>query len=174
MTGLPAGVELRRLEPHADDRGSFTELFREAWPGAVRPRQWNAVRSEAGVVRGVHVHVVHDDYFVLLSGRASVGLRDMRPASPTAGMVALVEVSGDDPQALTIPHGVAHGFHFHEPSLHVYAVTEYWSDDDELGCRYDDPDLGIPWAPGAALVSARDRDAPPFTTLVDELSGRAA
>ena len=169
---LPAGVELRRLESHDDDRGTFTEVFRSAWTGRAQPVQWNAVRSRAGVLRGVHVHPRHDDYFVLVSGRATIGLRDMRAQSPTAGTVVAIEVGGAELQAVTIPHGVAHGFHFHEPSLHFYAVTEYWSADDELGCRYDDPELGIPWSGSAVLVSARDRQAQPFATLVEELARR--
>ena len=50
---LPDGVEFRGLEPHADSRGVFTELFRETWDLPVTPAQWNVVRSEANVLRGV-------------------------------------------------------------------------------------------------------------------------
>ena len=166
---LPDGVRLRPLQPHADERGVFTELFRDEWRAGVAPVQWNAVSSRAGVLRGVHVHPRHSDYLTLVSGRATVGLRDLRRASPTAGRCALVAMEGGAPAALTIPNGVAHGFLFHEPSLHVYAVSHAWDPADELGCRWDDPDLGLAWPFAPALVSARDLALPPLATLLARL-----
>lgn len=166
---LPAGTLLRPLEPHLDERGSFTELYRAEWGTGVRPIQWNAVRSEAGVLRGVHVHPRHDDYLTVPVGRADVGLRDLRRGSPTEGLSALVQLGGERPAALVIPHGVAHGFYFHEPSLHVYAVSEYWDPTDELGCRWDDPELEIPWPVPSARVSERDAASQPLRALLDEL-----
>ncbi|MGH7819953.1 MAG: dTDP-4-dehydrorhamnose 3,5-epimerase family protein, partial [Candidatus Binatia bacterium] len=97
------GVERRRLETHPDARGTFTEMFRESWDCGVRPVQWSLARSRAGVLRGVHVHLVHDDYLVIVDGRAAIGLRDLRRGSPTEGRAALVELSADDLAALVIP-----------------------------------------------------------------------
>jgi dTDP-4-dehydrorhamnose 3,5-epimerase len=166
---LPAGTFLRPLEPNLDERGSFTELYRAEWGTGVTPIQWNAVRSEAGVLRGVHVHLRHDDYLTVPVGRADVGLRDLRRGSPTEGLSTLVQLGGERPGALVIPHGVAHGFYFHEPSLHVYAVTEYWDLSDELACRWDDPELEIPWPVLSARVSERDASSQPLRALLDEL-----
>jgi dTDP-4-dehydrorhamnose 3,5-epimerase len=166
---LPAGTLLRPLEPHVDDRGSFTELFRVEWETGVTPIQWNAVRSEAGVLRGVHVHPRHDDYLTVPLGRADIGLRDLRRGSPTENLSACIQLSGERPAALVIPHGVAHGFYFREPSLHVYAVTEYWSLSDELSCRWDDPELEIPWPVESARVSERDAASPSLRSLLEQL-----
>lgn len=156
MRPLPDGVIIRRLETHADQRGTFTEIFRDEWGAGVHPVQWNAVESTPGTLRGVHVHRTHDDYLLLLQGRAEIGLRDLRPGSPTAGAGTLVELSGRERCVLVIPHGVAHGFYFPEPSLHVYSMTEYWNPAEHLGCRWDDPDLGIPWSVRDPLLSERD------------------
>jgi dTDP-4-dehydrorhamnose 3,5-epimerase len=166
---LPVGALLRPLEPHRDERGSFTELYRDEWEVGVTPIQWNAVRSEAGVLRGVHVHIRHDDYLTVPLGRAVVGLRDLRRGSPTEGMSSLVELGEERAGALVIPHGVAHGFYFLEPSLHVYAVSEYWDPSDELGCRWDDPELEIPWPVRSARVSERDAASQPLRALLAEL-----
>ena len=166
---LPDGTLLRPLEAHRDERGSFTELYRAEWETGVAPIQWNAVRSQAGVVRGVHVHLRHDDYLTVPEGHAYVGLRDLRRGSSTEGLSALVELGGDSPGALVIPRGVAHGFYFDVPSLHVYAVTEYWDLSDELACRWDDPELEIPWPVRSAVVSDRDAANPPLRVLLDEL-----
>ena len=159
---LPDGVRLRALEAHADERGAFAELHRVEWDTGVAPVQWNAVRSQAGVLRGVHVHSRHDDYLVVYAGRATVGLRDLRGGDPRP---CCVELDGAEPTAITIPHGVAHGFYFHEPSIHIYAVSHYWDPADELGCHWADPDLGIPWPVRDAVVSERDAALPPLATL---------
>lgn len=157
------------LEAHDDERGMFVELYRLEWETGVAPVQWNAVRSEAGVLRGVHVHVRHDDYLTVPLGHAVVGLRDLRKGSSTEGLATIVELEGERPAALVIPHGVAHGFYFREPSLHVYAVSEYWDPEDELGCHWADPELEIPWPFPTAQVSDRDAASPSLQALLHRL-----
>jgi dTDP-4-dehydrorhamnose 3,5-epimerase len=163
---LPLGVELRTLATHCDYRGTFTELFRQSWMTSAHMIQWNAVNSECRVLRGVHLHHRHADYLTVLRGRVLFGLKDLRPESATYALTALVEISEQQLTTLYIPPGVAHGFYFIEPSLHVYAVSEYWDMADELGCRYDDPDLGIPWPDPDPVVSDRDRDLPSLQALL--------
>ena len=77
----------------------------------------------------------------------------------------MVEMRGEDLSALLIPPGVAHGFYFHEPSLHVYAVSEYWEPADELGCHWADDGLGLRWPDPAPLISERDAALPPLSEL---------
>ena len=62
-------------------------------------------------------------------------------------MSALVELAEDPLTALLIPHGVAHGFYFAEPSLHLYGVTKYWDVGDELACHWADPGWRFPGPP---------------------------
>jgi dTDP-4-dehydrorhamnose 3,5-epimerase len=155
-TVLPAGVRLVPLTPHADERGVFTELFRASWDVGVAPVQWNAVSSNPNVLRGVHAHVRHADYLTVAVGRATIGLYDLRPDSPTEGLGATVELDAHEPAALVIPVGVAHGFYFHATSVHVYAVSHEFDPADELGCRWDDPELHIAWPCTEPLISPRD------------------
>ena len=162
---LPRGVTLHRLEPHADDRGVFTELFRESWELPVKPVQWNIVQSQANVLRGVHAHVRHLDFLTVVAGRATIALHDLREEAGSEGLAATVELTAADPHAILIPTGVAHGFYFHEPSVHVYSVSHEWDPSDELGCRWDDPDLGIDWPCSEPIVSERDRSAAPLSAL---------
>jgi dTDP-4-dehydrorhamnose 3,5-epimerase len=169
---LPEGVVLTALSPHADDRGVFTELFRESWPTAVRPIQWNVVSSRAGVLRGVHVHVRHDDYLTVASGRLVLGLSDLRPGYVAA--TCCLELGTERALAASIPHGVAHGFYYPEPTIHVYAVSHYFDPADELGCRWDDPDLEIPWPQTTAILSSRDRDLPRLAELMPKLQAERA
>jgi dTDP-4-dehydrorhamnose 3,5-epimerase len=166
---LPDGVQLHRLASHRDARGSFTEIFRDEWDVPVAPVQWNISTSEQGALRGVHVHPRHDDYFLVAKGHVTIGLRDLRRDSPTAGLSATVELTEDPVTAIVMPHGVAHGFYYHEPSVHVYAVSEYFSMDDELGCHWADPDLEIAWPAEPTLLSERDANAPSLARLLEQL-----
>ncbi len=154
----------------SDRRGVFTEVFRESWDTGIRPVQWNLVRSEPKVLRGVHVHVRHSDYFVLVNGRVLIGLCDLRQGSPTERAAALIELDGEKLQALTIPPGVAHGFYFIARSQHLYSVSRYWDTADELACQWADPGLGIPWPFDDAVVSERDAGARSLAELLDEIA----
>ena len=162
---LPSGVFVTPLRTHVDKRGSFTEVFRQTWFNEIVPIQWNFVASRANVLRGVHVHLRHSDYLILLSGRICVALKDLRPASPTQGMATMIQMTGQALRSLIIPPGVAHGFYFPEESTHVYAVSEYWSVDDELGFHYADPGLHLTWPNPAPIVSPRDAALPPLSAL---------
>ena len=112
-----AGVERIRLESRADAGGVSTRVFHREWQLGIHPVQWNVVRSEANVLRGVHVHVVHEDYFVLLKGQMLLGLRDLRPVAPTEDNTAVLELNAEQLEAIRIPPGVAHGFYFTRSSL---------------------------------------------------------
>ena len=91
---LPMGCAVRDLTTHGDNRGNLTEIFRLEWDAGIEPVQWNFVRSQANVLRGVHVHVVHSDYLVCLEGTMVLGLWDIRPESPTHGLATTVTLKG--------------------------------------------------------------------------------
>ena len=166
---LPAGVHLVPLEMHTDDRGTFTELFRQSWVDDLTLPQWNVVHSQANVLRGVHVHLRHADYVTVVSGRALFGLCDLRRGSPTAGLRTHVEMDGARIQGLIIPPGVAHGFYFRSPAVHVYGVSEYWDAQDELGCHFADPELSLTWPTSTPLLSRRDAALPPLAEVRDRI-----
>src|SRR6478672_9765909 len=65
---VPRGVEVLPLQAHFDDRGRFTEIYRDEWRLGPRPVQWSMVRSAANVLRGVHVHARHVDYLTMAYG----------------------------------------------------------------------------------------------------------
>ena len=156
---LPDGVHIRPLRPHPDDRGVLTEIFRQEWTVGCDPVQWNVVHSAAGVLRGVHVHVDHSDYLVVIAGVLVLGTHDIRPQSRSGGRSRMVTLEAAEPRAITIPPGVCHGFYFPVPSTLVYAVSAYWNPRDELGCRFDCAELGLQWPNPAPRLSERDRDA---------------
>ncbi len=169
---LPHGVALRLLLPHEDARGIVCELHRDSWQSGPRPVQWNAVWSRPGTLRGFHCHLEHSDRLVVIQGKMELGLRDLRPDAVSFGRTARVMLEGDRPTLVAIPPGVGHAFFFPEPAIHVYALDHGWDLSDELGCRWDDPELGIPWTIDQPLLSDRDRTAPAFAHMAGVVAGR--
>ncbi|MEQ8713916.1 MAG: dTDP-4-dehydrorhamnose 3,5-epimerase family protein [Cyclobacteriaceae bacterium] len=156
------------LDEKSDHRGSFTEVFQKHWNTCLDPVQWSFVRSEAEVFRGMHLHLRHDEYFCLTQGHCYLGLKDLREDSTTYGAYSLYELFEDSLAALVFPRGLLHGWYFTKPSLHIQAVSESYIDygkDDNWGCRWDAPDLGIPWPFKSSRLSKRAQGFPDVKTL---------
>jgi dTDP-4-dehydrorhamnose 3,5-epimerase len=165
-------VQLGGLEPHRDDRGSFTEVYADRWPTAVQPVQWSVVESVTGALRGMHLHRRHTEFLTVVRGHLSVGLFDARPDSSTEGRWARYELAADSPSYLCFPAGFVHGWLAHEPTTHLQAVSEAYADyaeDDNLGCHWADPDLGIAWPFEPTVVSPRAAAFPTLSDLLDRV-----
>lgn len=184
-TGIP-GVRWRRVERHADARGSFRELWREDDLGAIEPtdarldaaeaaprfRQANVSTSAPGVLRGLHVHRRQLDHWVVLSGRAVVALVDIRPMLAGAARPTVETRVAEPDDTVVIPAGVAHGFLALEELALAYLVTARYDGTDELGFAWDDPLAGVPWPAvparphGRPILSERDRANPSLDALL--------
>jgi dTDP-4-dehydrorhamnose 3,5-epimerase len=173
FTDLP-GVSLRELTTFTDERGAFTETFRQGWLAEEDPPvvQSNFSRSGIGVVRGMHFHRTQIDWWVFLEGTAFVALCDLRPGSAARGMVATGTFeAGETFTALKIPPGVAHGFCAVSAVALQYMVTEYHDGTDEHGFAWDDPDAAIPWPVAQPIVSDRDRTNPSLAEVLTATGG---
>jgi dTDP-4-dehydrorhamnose 3,5-epimerase len=168
------GVTVRTFAPNADIRGDLFEIHRDDWQLAPRPVQWDFVVRAANVLQGVHVHCRRWDYVIVLEGQATIGLRDIRRDQPSFGGVMAVEVSGQEPTVVTIPPGVAHGILARTPLRYLYGLSVAWTgEDDDLGCRYDDPALAIAWPVKSPVVLPRDLALPDFATLLRRYAAAA-
>jgi dTDP-4-dehydrorhamnose 3,5-epimerase len=150
------GLRLVPLSPQRDARGVFLEVFKDSWHLPVRPAQWSLVHSTTRTLRGLYLHRRHDELFVLVQGRAHVGLKDLRRASPSFGRAVLMELEPESPTAVIFPPGVLHGWYFSENSVHLQAVSEEYDryqHDDNLSCHWADPELGLAWPDPAPLLS---------------------
>lgn len=159
---------------HRDARGSFAEHFVADRDFGIEPLQWSVVHSAPGVLRGMHVHVRHDEFFSVISGHATVGLYDLRPNSPTAGQSALFEIYGNDPLQLVFPRGLLHGWLFHEPTAHLQATSEAhvtYNADDNWGAHWSDPELGISWPMEPTILSERAAAFGSVASLRERLFG---
>jgi dTDP-4-dehydrorhamnose 3,5-epimerase len=164
-----AGVAVVELASSLDDRGSFTRLFdAERFTALGRRADFTiAARSQnrhAGTLRGLHWQA--DPYaeakLVWCSRGALFDVAvDVRPGSPTRGAHVATELHADEPLAIYLAPGIAHGFQTLEDETDVsYLLTGPYMPSAERGVRYDDPALGIAWPVADVICSTRDRGLP--------------
>ena len=169
---LPDDVLLHPLQRHDDQRGWLMEGYRGTWfEGLPIARQWNITHSGVNTMRALHVHGIHHDYLTLITGELFLGLQDVRPWSASHGRACGLTLRAEEPVIVSIPPGVAHGFWFpHQPAMYLVGVSHYWAAEDELGCRWDDPDVRVSW-PGAQnpILSESDQQAGSYRRMQQDL-----
>ena len=80
-----------------------------------------------------------------------------------------VTLSAENKRQFWVPPGFAHGFVVTgENALFHYKCTALYAPKDEIGFRWDDPDVGIPWPITVPQLSARDAGAPLLRDLPPE------
>ncbi len=167
------GVRLLSLPRFPDARGELSAIF-SAETASFVPRQWNTTSSQAGVLRGVHVHLRRSDYVCALVGECVVGLHDLRRSSASFGRSHEVELRGDEPIALEIPAGVAHAFAQRTAGIVLVGLDVVWEASDDLACRWDSPGLGLFSDLRNPILSPRDANAPSLDALVATLEPQQA
>lgn len=144
-----AGVKVKKLIRHADDRGFFQELARADEDLLPRFGQLSMAKTYPGVIKAFHYHEKQDDLWFFPVGNAQVVLHDLRPNSPTYRRTDVYYMGEDNPIVLFIPAGVAHGYRTlgHEPAIIIYLTTQPYDPEnpDEKRLPYDDPSIGFDW-----------------------------
>jgi len=164
-SSLP-GVRYGAIVRHADQRGSFRELWRAGDFPDEPFVQANLSTSAAGVLR-------QDDLWIVAEGRAFVALVDLRPMLDGTGSAPRIEtreLRADE--WVVIPTGIAHGFLALDPLQLIYLVTNEYDGSDELGFAWDDPAVAVDWPSlagtpdGRPILSERDGANPPLADLL--------
>jgi dTDP-4-dehydrorhamnose 3,5-epimerase len=171
---------VRVLSPlrHQDDRGFFSEVWREdvLLEAGIRCHfvQENHVLSHAtGTVRGLHFQIGHAAQAKLIRcPRGSIFdvVVDLRRGSPGFGRFFATVLNEENWRQLYVPAGFAHGYCTLEADTEViYKVSAYYDPEAERGLTWDDPQLAIPWPVSreAALMTKRDREWPRLAELGD-------
>jgi dTDP-4-dehydrorhamnose 3,5-epimerase len=166
----PAGLKLISLDVHGDERGFFVERFNLAkFRELGLPTEFvqdNHSRSAPGVVRGLHFQHTPPQAKLVGAARGRIWdvAVDVRRDSPTFGSHFAVELSDLNGLLLWIPEGFAHGFCVlgETPADVFYKVNVGYRPEGEVGIRWDDPELGIPWPLRDPVLSRRDAELPSF------------
>jgi dTDP-4-dehydrorhamnose 3,5-epimerase len=162
-TDLP-GVLIIEPTVHQDPRGFFLETYhaeRYAAHGIHGPFvQDNHSRSVRNTVRGLHLQVARPQGKLVrvVAGEVFDVAVDVRVGSPTFGRWVATRLSAESFKQFFIPAGFAHGFCVLSEVAEIeYKCTDLYAPAAEIGVRWDDPALGIPWPVDEPLLSDRDR-----------------
>ncbi|EMJ93232.1 dTDP-4-dehydrorhamnose 3,5-epimerase [Leptospira alstonii] len=164
------------IEPkvYGDERGFFFETFkssvfeRENIP--THFSQDNHSRSSRGVLRGMHMQIPPYEQGKLVRvvrGKVVDVVIDIRVGSPNYGKWISVELSEENKNIFWVPPGFAHGFiTLEDKTDFLYKVTSEYNPGKEVGIRWNDPALSIPWKTwlpdGEFILSGRDQETPLF------------
>ena len=157
------------IEPtlHGDDRGYFSETFRqdlfnEAIGRDINFIQDNESKSTKGVLRGLHYQVPPFSQSKLIRvsyGRIIDIVVDLRKSSPSFGKYIAEELSDTNNRQIFIPHGFAHGFIvLSDTAIVSYKVDNYYSREHERGIIYNDENLNIEWNFDLKNIIVSDKD----------------
>ncbi|HWX19348.1 MAG TPA: dTDP-4-dehydrorhamnose 3,5-epimerase [Candidatus Binatia bacterium] len=177
MNVIPCELKgLLILEPKVfgDARGFFLETwnrrrYREAGVEADFCQD-NLSVSSRGILRGLHCQnpTPQGKLVSVLQGEVFDVAVDLRRSSPTFGKWHGTRLSGENKRQFFIPAGFAHGFLvLSETAMFHYKCTAFYTPQDEMTIRWDDPDIGIEWPMHSPLLSEKDgkgmrlRDVPP-------------
>jgi dTDP-4-dehydrorhamnose 3,5-epimerase len=167
------------IEPvvHGDERGFFLETYRKSRYAELGIHddfvQDNHSRSRHGVVRGMHFQGGRGMSKLVRCARGAIldVLVDVRRGSPAFGHWEAVELSDENHHQLYCPIGFAHGFCvLSDVADVVYLTDDYYDPELDSGFKFDDPDVGIDWPDGIALIpSKRDQQAPSLREIEADL-----
>ena len=183
-----ADVKLIRPTKHGDERGFFSEVFRDELLlrlgiGGPFVQDNHVYSASRGVLRGLHFqrapHVQGKLVRCVRGAILDVAV-DVRGGSPTYGQHVSAEISATNWTQIWIPPGFAHGYVTLESDCEIiYKVTDYYSPASECGIAWDDRDLGIDWGLKADELLLSDKDRrnsrlaeidPPFEYLSADAS----
>ena len=170
MKVINCGLEgLLIIEPdvYGDHRGFFLESwnerrYREAGISAAFVQD-NFSFSQRGTLRGVHFQnpLAQGKLVSVWQGEVFDVAVDIRRGSRTFGQWHGVNLTAESKRQFYVPPGFAHGFAvISETALFHYKCTEIYSPENELGFRWDDPEVGIKWPLASPTLSQRDARAP--------------
>jgi dTDP-4-dehydrorhamnose 3,5-epimerase len=169
-------VKLVHPPRFGDERGFFSETYRQAWIAEVGgPEEFvqdnHAFSAEKGVLRGLHFQIGPSAQTKLVRVTRGMVLDvavDIRHGSPTYGQYVSAVLSAENWHQLLVPQGFAHGYLTMTPDCEVlYKVDRLYDPARERAIRWNDPQLAIDWQVDAAEVqlSLKDREAPLLTDL---------
>lgn len=163
------GVRLIRESRHVDHRGAFIRVvdlhaLRDLGLGLDVCQVSYATNPHVGTVRGMHYQVGQNQETKLIwcvSGKALDVLVDVRPDSPTYGHHVRVEIAADEPTAVLVGSGLAHGYQTLEPDTTIaYLIDAPYDPAAARTLRWDDPTIALPWPLPLGRISPRDAQAP--------------
>ncbi|OYU48983.1 MAG: dTDP-4-dehydrorhamnose 3,5-epimerase [Rhizobiales bacterium PAR1] len=161
---------------HGDDRGFFSEVFRQDVVDAALGAQTfvqdnHSFSARRGTLRGLHYQsppAAQGKLLRVARGAVFDVAVDIRKASPTYGRYVGLELSAANGELFWIPPGFLHGFcTLTDGTDFLYKVTHYYSHPNDGAVIWNDPDIGITWPLPTEdiMLSSKDAQAPRLRDL---------
>jgi len=131
--------------------------------------QDNYAKSVQNTLRGLHFQVNFPQAKLLrcLKGKVFDVAVDIRKDSSTYGQWVGEILSDENKHQLFIPAGFAHGYYVISETAEIaYKCSEVYHPEDELGLRWNDPDIAIEWPALNPVLSNRDAILPFMTDII--------
>jgi dTDP-4-dehydrorhamnose 3,5-epimerase len=163
------GAVILRSEPRIDERGSFRRIVDVEDLVALGLEstiaQVSCVTNKGrGTIRGLHYQAdPHGEAKTLwcVAGSVFDVIVDVRVEEPTYGKWLSIELSADEPVALHVPRGVAHGYQTLEDNTELmYLISAPYHYASARSLLWRDPTIGVEWPRPVNAISERDREAP--------------
>ncbi len=161
-------VILVEPEMFKDERGSFLETYKYSDFARMGIKeqfvQDNYSKSFRGVLRGLHFQKnpnAQGKLVQCVKGKIFDVAVDIRKGSPTFGHCVSVELSEENNLMLYVPSAFAHGFVvLSETADVIYKCTREYSQKDDGGIIWNDPDININWPVKNPILSEKDKKLP--------------
>lgn len=145
-----------------DHRGSFTKTYHEELFKAIgitmKVAEEYFTYSKQNVFRGLHFQVppkALDKLVYCVSGQITDYVVDIRKGSPTYGQYVSFELNSQQPSAVFVPVGLAHGFYVKSAdAMMQYKVSEVYDAPCDAGILYTDFDFAKTFT--NPIISERD------------------
>ena len=172
-----SGCKALKLARHVDPRGTFVKTFSEGlnMPAEFlrfKGREEFYTTSAKHVLRGMHFQSPPHHHAKLVSctaGRVLDVILDLRKGSSTFGMYDSVVLSGESPEVVFLPPGIAHGFlSLEEHSAMTYKTDLEYSPANDTGIKWSS--FGFVWPVSDPLLSDRDSNFVDFNSYPSPFS----
>ncbi|MFC1623846.1 dTDP-4-dehydrorhamnose 3,5-epimerase family protein [Candidatus Omnitrophota bacterium] len=143
-----AGVIIKKLITHTDERGFFREIIRVTDDFFTEGfGQFSVSQMKQGVIKAWHIHKKQVDWWYVHGGVLKVALYDTRKDSQThKEIMELLMGNGQSAQVLRIPPGVAHGCKcISGPTDLFYITSKVYNPEDEFRIASDDSEISFDW-----------------------------
>jgi dTDP-4-dehydrorhamnose 3,5-epimerase len=160
------------IEPELknDERGNFARTFckdeiLKATGLDFDIKQGNqSLTNKKGMIRGMHFQKdpkAEAKVVQCLKGAIYDVAVDLRKDSKTYGQWVSEELSEENKKMFFIPEGFAHGFQTLADNCEVqYLMSEFYSQENSSGVRWDDPFFNIKWPIKNPTLSEKDKNWP--------------
>ena len=162
------GLKIIHFKKINDNRGSFIKVFNESFflenNLVTNFKESYYSVSNKNVIRGMHFQMppyAHTKLVYVNYGSILDVVLDIRKVSESLGKYFSIKLDAENPVAVYIPVGFAHGFlSLENNSMITYLQDSCYSIDSDSGIKWDT--FGFEWDVSKPIISERDLYHPSF------------